>query len=134
MTSPATLLLITSAPYTHAAKTALDTATTYLSQDKPLVVFFYGDGAHTANALSWQSADVPQVRDGWVQLASDYGLDLPVCVSTALARGITDSENAMRHSLMMNGAPADNLAAPFRLVGLSELALMMDDDVIVRQF
>ena len=46
-----------------------------------------------------------------------------------LARGITDVDNANRHSL-----DGDNLRAPFRLVGLSELALQIDDDVTVIQF
>jgi tRNA 2-thiouridine synthesizing protein D len=38
-------------------------------------------------------------------------------VSAALARGITDSDNAQRHSLQHH-----NLAQGFELVGLGELA------------
>ena len=38
-------------------------------------------------------------------------------MSAALARGITDQENAKRHQI-----PADNLAKGFELVGLGELA------------
>lgn len=124
-----TLLLITSSPHTPSAKNALTTAKELLQDRQAVSVFFYGDGAYTANALMWQSADVPSVRDTWVGLADTYSLALPVCVSTALARGITDTENATRHGLM-----ADNLQVPFTLVGLSELALMMGDDVQVVQF
>ena len=56
-------------------------------------------------------------------------LDLPVCVSTALARGITDADNAHRHSL-----DGENVLPPFRLVGLSHLALYIDDDTKLIQF
>jgi Uncharacterized conserved protein involved in intracellular sulfur reduction len=42
---------------------------------------------------------------------------LTVCVSAALARGITDQENAQRHNIQQH-----NLADGFELVGLGELA------------
>ena len=77
----------------------------------------------------WQSADVPNISHLWVALAKRYGLDLPVCVSTALARGITDADNAHRHSL-----DGENVLPPFRLVGLSHLALYIDDDTKLIQF
>lgn len=92
-------------------------------------MYFYGDGAYTASRLLWQTADVPSISDEWVKLSQQHNLDLPVCVSTALARGITDVDNANRHSL--NG---DNLRASFRMVGLSELALRIDDGATVIQF
>ncbi len=40
-----------------------------------------------------------------------------VCVSAALARGITDLDNARRHNIQQH-----NLADAFELVGLGELA------------
>lgn len=124
-----TLLLITSNPHTPQATHALACAKELLQDGQEVSVFFYGDGAYTANTLMWQSADVPNIRDEWVKLANNHRLALPVCVSTALARGITDKQNATRHTLK-----ADNLHAPFYLVGLSELAMMMTDGVQVRQF
>ncbi|MFA9485416.1 sulfurtransferase complex subunit TusD [Moraxella haemolytica] len=122
-----TLLLITNAPHSHKAKLALDTAKKLLDAGKSVQVFFYGDGAYTANRLLWQTADVVSVADEWVRLAQTHRLQLPVCVSTALARGITDTQNATRHEL--NG---DNLRTPFYLVGLSELAMQIDvcDEVL----
>lgn len=123
------LILVSASPHTHQAKLALADAKARLSQGETVSVFFYGDGAYTANRLMWQTADVPSISDGWVTLSEQYQLDLPVCVSTALARGITDGENAKRH-----GLDGDNLRMPFRLVGLSELALLIDDGVQVVQY
>lgn len=123
------LLLITQSPDTPTAKKALSFAQDKLKHAHQVQVFFYGDGAYTANRLMWQTADVPSVSDEWVKLADEYSLDLPVCVSTALARGITDSDNAKRHHL-----DGDNLRSPFRLVGLSELALQIDGADTVMQF
>lgn len=65
----------------------------------------------------------------WQTLAEQFQLALPVCVSTALSRGISDTDNSKRHQL--NG---DNLATGFALVGLSELAMMMQGDCRLMQF
>ena len=63
------------------------------------------------------------------EVAKKYGLKLPVCVSTALARGITDAQNAQRHGLL-----GDNLHPDFELVGLADLAMQLDDDTQLQQF
>lgn len=122
-------VLITCSPHEPNAKSALDYAKSALADNKALQVFFYGDGAYTANRLRWQTADVVDVADGWQVLHDEHGLALPVCVGTALARGVSDGENAMRH-----GLDGNNLKEPFYLVGLSELALSLDDDTTLIQF
>ncbi len=124
-----TLLLITTSPHDRQGKEALSTATKLLEQGEYVSVFFYGDGAYTANRLMWQSADVPNIGQLWTSLAEQYELDLPVCVSTALARGITDEDNAKRH-----GLDANNILPPFRLVGLSELMLQINHGTTLIQF
>lgn len=121
------LLLITTSPHYPNAKKALDFAHQQLADGHAVQVFFYGDGAYTANRLMWQTADVLNVADGWVALSTEYGLGLPVCVSTALARGIADKQNAQAHQL--NG---ENLRKPFCLVGLSQLALSMNDSQVIQ--
>ena len=125
-----TTYLITSNPHSRQGKQALDTVRDALESARQagrssdtLRVFFYGDGAYTANRLMWQTSDVPNIAHAWASLASDHDLALPVCVSTALARGVTDRDNALRH-----GLGADNVLAPFYLVGLSEFALMLERD------
>lgn len=143
MTTMTPLLLITADPSHPLAYLALRYARAYLtnaanSKDTndnatldniTLNVFFYGDAAHTANGLRWQSADQINLTKEWQTLAEQFQLALPVCVSTALSRGISDTDNSKRHQL--NG---DNLATGFALVGLSELAMMMQGDCRLMQF
>ena len=147
MTTTTPLLLITADPSHPLAHLALRYARTYLAStdinnnDKtnnsddlknppaPLNIFFYADAANTANRLRWQSADQMSITQAWQKLAEQYQLALPVCVSTALSRGISDGENSTRHQL-----DSENLAAGFKLVGLSELAMMMQGDCRLIQF
>ena len=138
MTTMTPLLLITADPSHPLAYLALRYARAYLknaannkdtNDNITLNVFFYGDAAHTANGLRWQSADQINLTKEWQTLAEQFQLALPVCVSTALSRGISDTDNSKRHQL--NG---DNLATGFSLVGLSELAMMMQGDCRLLQF
>ncbi len=144
-TSTPPLLLITADPSHPLAHIALRYARTYLqsvstndngdnhnftaNHPVPLNIFFYADAAHTANSLRWQSADQIDVTQEWQALAKQYNLVLPVCVSTALSRGISDTDNSSRHQL-----GTENLATGFKLVGLSELAMMMQGDCRLLQF
>lgn len=153
------LLLITRAPSHPLSAHALRYAQTLLEQinseasdqggiDKTMKVFFYAEAAHIANGLRWQTADQPNITEGWQRLAQQYNLSLPVCVSTALARGITDADNARRHKLGSRLSNADecfnnetsasvepsNLAPHFNLVGLGELTTLMSEADRVIQF
>ena len=148
MTTTTPLLLITADPSHPLAQLALRYARAYLenlqnlqnlsdeadtdtggTDNKKLTVFFYGDAANTANGLRWQPADQLDLTKEWQALAEHYQLALPVCVSTALSRGVSDDDNSTRHQLKGN-----NLAAGFTLVGLSELAMMMQNDCRLIQF
>ena len=151
MTMNATpLLLITTDPSQPLAHLALRYARTFLEQVKlqqtqlvnknneqevvendtqSLNVFFYADAAHIANRLRWQSADQTDLTQEWQALAKQHQLSLPVCVSTALSRGISDNDNSARHQL-----DGENIAEGFHLVGLSELAMMMQGNCRLIQF
>lgn len=111
--SMSTLLLITSAPSSIHAWHALGLAQALKSKQREFRVFFYQDGVHVANGLQWVPDDQRNLTAEWQKLA----IQLPVCVSAALARGVTDQENATRHQIN-----ASNLAQGFNLVGLGELA------------
>ncbi len=108
-----TLLLITAAPTSIYAWHALGLAQALKAKDQPFRIFFYQDAVQVANNLQWVPDDQRNLSVEWQKLA----IRLPVCVSAALARGITDQENAKRHQIQ-----AHNLANGFELVGLGELA------------
>ena len=108
-----TLLLLTEPPSKPLAWHAVDLARQLQQQGAVVRVFFYQDAVLIANALRWQPADELSLAEAWRQLA----IDLPVCVSAALYRGVTDTDNATRHALS-----SQNLATGFRLTGLGELA------------
>lgn len=108
-----TLLLITSSPTSINAWHALGLAQALKQKNESFRVFFYQDGVNVANALQWVPDDQRKLTSEWQKLE----IRLPVCVSAALARGISDAENAQRHNLQQH-----NLADQFELVGLGELA------------
>ncbi|MDQ9021455.1 sulfurtransferase complex subunit TusD [Acinetobacter sichuanensis] len=108
-----TLLLITSTPNSVHAWHALGLAQALQAKNQDFRVFFYQDAVTVANGLQWVPDDQRNLTHEWQQLA----IRLPVCVSAALARGITDQENAKRHQVSTH-----NLAEGFELVGLGELA------------
>lgn len=120
-------LLITCSPHSQNARRAFIHAKDLLTQGNTVRVFFYSDGAYIANDLAWQPANVSNLADDWATLANAYHLNLPVCVSAALARGITDHENAKRHQLSSH-----NLKPPFTLVGLTEFAIMLNDGELIQ--
>ena len=111
--SMSTLLLITSAPSSIYAWHALGLAQALKVKNEAFHVFFYQDGVAVANSLQWSPDDQRNLTLEWRKLS----VRLPVCVSAALARGITDQENAQRHQIQVY-----NLATGFELVGLGELA------------
>lgn len=108
-----TLILVTSAPTSIYAWHALGLAQALQHKQEAFRVFFYQDGVSVANALQWVPDDQRHLTRSW----QDLNIRLPVCVSAALARGITDQENAQRHNIQQY-----NLADGFELVGLGELA------------
>lgn len=82
-------------------------------QQQAFRVFFYQDAVSIANASIWRAEDEMNLTSAWQNL----NVPLPVCVSAALNRGITDDENAARHQLQHS-----NLAEGFQLTGLGTLA------------
>jgi tRNA 2-thiouridine synthesizing protein D len=120
-----TLILMTTAPTSSISWHALGLAQSLEKQGLPFSVFFYQDAVHIANALNWMPDDQRNLTQEWQKLK----VRLPVCVSAALNRGITDQENAIRHQLSQS-----NLAERFELVGLGELADAIQSSERVIQF
>lgn len=120
-----TLLLITSAPTSIHAWHAVGLAQALHQKGTDFRVFFYQDAVNVANCLQWQPDDQRSLMHEWQKLA----IRLPVCVSAALSRGISDAENAQRHQLTQH-----NLAEGFELVGLGELADALQHAQRILQF
>ncbi len=123
--SMSTLLLITSAPTSVHAWHALGVAQALLKKSEVFHIFFYQDAVNVANDLQWFPDDQRLLTQEWQKL----GIPLPVCVSAALNRGISDDENAKRHQLSKS-----NLAQGFELVGLGHLADALQSSARVIQF
>ncbi|CAG68721.1 MULTISPECIES: sulfurtransferase complex subunit TusD [Acinetobacter] len=120
-----TLVLVTSAPTSIHAWHALGLAQALQRKNEVFRVFFYQDAVHVANNLQWVPDDQRNLMREWQKLS----IRLPVCVSAALNRGITDEENAKRHQISHH-----NLAQGFELVGLGELADAVESSTRLVQF
>ena len=83
-------------------------------------VFFYQQGILTANALRAPAQDAINITQQWQALQTSTGLELCVCIASALHQGIVNPEEAQRY-----GLPANNLATGFVLAGLGQLAIAM---------
>lgn len=119
------LILITCSAWHKNMYYALRLAQVYKNKQHRVSVFFYQDAVSIANQLNWQTDDQLNLQQQWQNL----DIDLPVCVSASLTRGISDDENAQRHHL--NQA---NLAQGFQLVGLGVLSDLITQADKVLQF
>lgn len=123
-----TLLLLTTSPEHPTALAGWQYAQIYCEQISKtknfpqLFIFIYGEAAHIGNRLRWLPSDQINIAKRWQQLVIDYQLTPQICVATALARGVVDSDNAKRHQL-----DGENLAQGFSLVGLGELAMTLHE-------
>lgn len=111
-------LLILGAPYsTQANYTALRFTLAALNSGHEIFrVFFYHDAVGSGNSLITPSQDESSIPIQWQKLAKDHKIDLVICISSALNRGILDKTEAERYD-----KPAHNLAADFNLSGLGQL-------------
>jgi len=96
-----TLLLITSAPTSIHAWHALGLAQALKSKNEDFRVFFYQDGVQVANDFQWVPDDQRNLTHEWQKLS----IRLPVCVSAALARGITMQKMPVAITLLITTLP-----------------------------
>ena len=135
-TLPPLLLIFTHSPHDPHTTDGINFAKRYVTDWQqqsdevvPLTIFCYGDGAYLANRLIWLPDDMFNAAKDLQQFVQCHHIAAQVCVSTALARGVVDSDNAQRHQLQ-----GENLADGFELVGLGELAMHLHQYAVVKQF
>lgn len=90
-------------------------------------VFFYGDSVMVANDLISPPQDETHLPKAWSALASEYDLDLVVCIAAAVKRGVLNEGEAKRYE-----KPSANLTEGFDISGLGQLAeaISVSDRVI----
>ena len=111
-------LAIYGAPYsTQACQTAFNFSCAALNRGHTIYrVFFYQDAVHTASSLAVPPQDEIHLYRQWQQLASHYDIDMVVCISAALRRGMLDKAESERYE-----KGHSNLADGFSLSGLGQL-------------
>lgn len=121
-------VVIYSAPSSQSAWSAYQFTRTALEAGHEIYrLFFYGDGVLNSSALSVAPQGEFDLMQAWQTLITTYELDAISCVSSALKRGIIDSQEAARYERA--GA---SLAAGMTLSGLGQLvdATLASDRVV----
>lgn len=112
-------IIVHSAPYSsQASYSAYQFAKSLLAQGYQLHrVFFYQDGVLNATKLAAPPQDEMNLYEAWQSLSFTHGVDMVVCISAALKRGLMNQEEAQRYQ-----KESYNLADGFSLGGLGQLA------------
>ena len=92
-------LAIYGAPYSsQACQTALNFARAAIYRGHNIYrVFFYQDAVHTASSLAVPPQDESHLYSEWETLAKTHNIDMVVCISAALRRGILDEAECDRY-------------------------------------
>lgn len=89
-------------------------------------VFFFSDGVVAGNTQTVPAPDSDGLTAQWVELAATNGIDLVVCSTSAVRRGVLDTGEARRHDR------APSLNSHFDIAGLGQWveACLLADRVI----
>ena len=79
-------------------------------------VFFLDEGADSGNANAVFPQDENDLTELWRELAIQHNVELVLCVSSALKRGMLDSTEASRYE-----KPASTIFDEFEISGLGQL-------------
>lgn len=79
-------------------------------------VFFMDDGCYASSDHRVMPQDEPDAMQLWADLAQEHQLDLVICISSAVKRGLLDAEQAKRYD-----AAAATTHSAFTISGLGQL-------------
>ena len=122
------LLVLGSPQSSPAVASALKFAQASLDSGHELFrVFFFHDAVSTGNALTVAPQDQTNLPQAWQDFGARHNIDMVLCISSALRRGVVDQREAERYSL--KGA---NTHADFALSGLGQWveAMMLSDRIV----
>lgn len=77
-------------------------------------VFFFSEGVTAGSAQNVPAPDSIGIGEQWATLATQHGIDLVVCATSAVRRGVLDAGEAQRHDR------ASSLQAGFEISGLGQ--------------
>lgn len=97
------------------------------AKSNKVIVFFYGEGIHNANAFTQPPGDEINIVEAWQQLAEQQEVQLLVCATAAVKRGVITEEDATADN-------AFNLKAPFIAGGLAEFSQLTQRSDHLLQF
>ena len=112
-------LHITCAPYSKQGNlSGLNFARAVIEKGHTLTrVFFSSDGVHTGSQLTVIPQDEIDIPSAWSELAKTNNIELILCISACLKRGLLDQDEAERYEKQ-----AANIRQPFIISGLGQLA------------
>lgn len=112
-------LHITCAPYSKQGNlSGLNFARAVIEKGHTLTrVFFSSDGVQTGSQLTVIPQDEVDIPTAWSELAKTNGIELILCISACLRRGILDQDEAARYEQQTS-----NIRQPFIISGLGQLA------------
>lgn len=110
-------ILVTGQPYSdQSSKTALQFCKAIVERQHRIYrVFFFNDGVHCANSFITPPQDEKSIPSQWQVLQQEHDLDLVICVSSALRRGVIDQKEAQRYEVS-----GHNMAGGFNIGGLGQ--------------
>jgi tRNA 2-thiouridine synthesizing protein D len=112
-----TLLVMSSPASGHGARTAAAFARAVIGRGHNINrVFFLDEGTATGSATAVFPQDEEDRLQPWVELAEQHDVELVLCISSALKRGMLDEAEANRHE-----RPAATIHPAFVISGLGQL-------------
>lgn len=111
-------LLILTAPHaSEAADSAWQFARAAVDAGHEVYrVFFYTEGSYNGSTLAVAPQDEQDRVARWAMLSERHGVDLVLCIASALKRGLLDEGEARRHE-----RESFNVHPAFELSGLGQL-------------
>ncbi len=93
-----TLLVLSGPAGGHGARTAAGFASAALARGHQVNrVFFLDEGTTCGNASAVFPQDETDPLETWAKLAEEHGVELVLCISSALKRGVLDETEANRY-------------------------------------
>ncbi|MEH6589661.1 MAG: sulfurtransferase complex subunit TusD [Halioglobus sp.] len=122
------LLVLSSPSSGHSAASAVAFAEALLRSGHTLKrVFFMDEGVHAGSSHRVIPQDESDTMTVWRNIASSHNVDLVLCVSSAIKRGIIDSTEADRYD-----KPGSTVHGEFAISGLGQLVgAAVDSDRLI---